>query len=235
LIQKKTIKKQVKKKKNFYNSVTTIVDLSPMEVDSIDMLKIVNVKIFKNGSFQITGCKNLVQFLNAIKIVCNELKKIKGIYNREKNEIICQTFASKPENLDINKIKNITVRMINSNAYVGFEVDRNKLYNQLSTQKFNCTYEPSVHACVNIKYDYNGTDIISVFVFESGSIIITGAKTKDHLVQAYRFIIKFLRDNFKQICKVNIDTILNNQEVKNIINNQNINELFDQLRNIKFH
>ena len=81
----------------------------------------------------------------------------------------------------VNRLKNI-----------GFLINRENLFDLLTKANIRCTYEPCIHACVNIKYNYKNKETISIFVFESGSIIITGAKTKNHIIEAYKFITKIL-------------------------------------------
>jgi TATA-box binding protein (TBP) (component of TFIID and TFIIIB) len=82
--------------------------------------------------------------------------------------------------------------------------------------------EPSVHACVNIKYNYKNIDTISIFVFEKGSIIITGAKNRDHLFQSYKFISKFLYENYGNIVKNDIGDIIDFPEIQELIKNRKI-------------
>ena len=61
-------------------------------------------------------------------------------------------------------------------------MNRNNLFNILIEKKIPRRYEPGIHECVNIKYNIkngkeNGDDhLVSIFVFQSGNIIITGAK-----------------------------------------------------------
>ena len=66
-------------------------------------------------------------------------------------------------------------------------------------QKYiDCTYDPIRHACVNIKLNHP-TKTITIFVFESGSIIILG-KTCRQVRDAYNFINVFLLSNYFNVC-----------------------------------
>ena len=66
-------------------------------------------------------------------------------------------------------------------------------------QKYmDCTYDPIRHACVNIKLSHP-TKTITIFVFESGSIIILG-KTCRQVRDAYNFINVFLLSNYFNVC-----------------------------------
>ena len=92
------------------------------------------------------------------------------------------------------------------------------------------TFEPCVHACVNIKYMYKNTDKISIFVFESGSIIITGAKTRNHILEAYKFITKVLYENYNRVLLGNVDNILERADIKQLLNitqKNNKNDIVD--------
>ena len=186
-------KKKKKPKKIFYNQ-TTVEILSKLFKNKI------NVKLFKNGSIQMTGCKGLENFLEVLMVLCRELKKNKAIINpNTMNDVILKPFLTTPENLGVEKIKSIKVRMINSGLKTGFEIDREKLYNILLRKGVHCTFEPCAHAGVNIKYNYKGQDTISIFIFESGAIIITGAKNIDHIMHSYNFVTKILYENYHDI------------------------------------
>lgn len=208
LIKKKKTKKSKKSKKMFYNQNTLLITSKSG--------KIINVKIFLNGSIQMTGCNDLNNCIDVLNTLCIECIKVKGILEDEKiNEI---HFATKPENLDISKVQNIQIRMINCNFKLGFKINRNKLYEILLSQNIECIFEPIVHACVNIKYNYKNTNKISIFVFESGSIIITGAKNKDHIIAAYQFITTKLFQTYNKIVISNLDEILKKPEIQYLIN-----------------
>jgi len=69
-----------------------------------------------------------------------------------------------------------------------------KLYNKLISQKYECKYDPNNHASVDIKYVINDEKSISIFVFESGAINITGANDCTQVVDAYNFIRRNMED-----------------------------------------
>ena len=64
----KNNKKKTKRKSgdNFYNCIIIVVNVSPT--------KIINIKLFRNGSIQMTGSKNLHQTEKALQIVTKYLK-----------------------------------------------------------------------------------------------------------------------------------------------------------------
>lgn len=221
---KKTRKtKKNKMRKNFFNQATLIVDVKNK--------RRINVKVFKNGAIQMTGCKSFSDFEQALLIVCNELKKKKAIYNKKTKTIEKRYFVTNYDSIDPKKISNFKIRMINSNFNVGFLIDREKLYELLLKSNTRCTYEPCIHACVNIKYLYKNKEVISIFVFESGSIIITGAKTKNHIIESYKFITKILFENYDKIIKKNIEELLEREDIKKIIEQSNNLEIEELLCN----
>lgn len=183
---KKRTKKTKKAKKMFFNQTT--VEVRPSKNSRISL------KLFKNGSVQMTGVKGMDTCVKALSILCREMKQKAYIVEVNNNErkIVEKPFATKLENLEVNKVRNVQIQMINSNTHVGFEIDRDQLYKLLTKKGINCRYEPCTHAAVNIKYNYKNSDTISVFVFKPGSVIITGAHCVDHIIKAYEFITKIL-------------------------------------------
>lgn len=214
-IKKKT-KRKGKQKRVFYNQATIIVKMKSGNR--------VNVKLFKNGSIQMTGCKSGYNCIEALTVLCREILKIKAVVDTKTlDNIIIKPFASNSENVNIKKVKNITIRMINSNFDVGFKINREKLYELLLSEKVECIYEPIVHACVNIKYIYNGKEKISIFVFESGSIIITGAKHYKQISEAYKFITKKIYENYNKIVINSLENLLQKYNIKTLMSKEDEN------------
>lgn len=201
-------KKNVKRK-NFNNQATLIIDVKNK--------RRVNVKIFKNGAIQMTGCKAIEDFHHALETVCRELKKKKAVYNKQTKTITPKYFITNFEAVNADKVKNFRVHLINCNFKVGFLIDREKLHGLLLKAGVRSILEPNIHACVNIKYNYKNKDTISIFVFESGSIIITGAKMENHIIEAYKFITKVLFENYDTIVKNNIESFLERDDIKQLI------------------
>jgi TATA-box binding protein (TBP) (component of TFIID and TFIIIB) len=216
--KKKKLKKKLKvgkqpKKDSFYNQVTIVVKISD--------IKNINIKLFKNGSIQMTGCDSLDNAKKSINIVFNLLNTTRHLLNFEKKEIKEITFIKtiNNEKLNINDICKGKVVLINSVFNIGFQINRDKLYEIISNKtnesvleikknsttdnidknnalKYidDCTFDPIRHACVNIKLKHP-SKIITIFVFESGSIIIL-AKTCRQIKYAYNYINVFLLTNY---------------------------------------
>lgn len=197
LVPKKKHKKKKKTKRVFYNQVS----LSIM-IDS-KREKPINIKLFTNGSIQMTGCKSIENVIDVLEKIFVELKIVKGIVNLKTMKIDDVPFVNDVDKLKLSDIHNITIGMINSNFDYPNQIDRLKLYNLLLSDTIECKFDPSNHACVNIKY-YSDSKKISILVFEEGAIVITGAQNYDHILEAYNFINRYLLQNHRAIVKSNI-------------------------------
>lgn len=203
LITKKRRKTKTKKsKKNaFYNQVSIGIK---KECD-INKKGIINIKLFINGSMQITGCKCIDDFLNTLSVLFTKLRVTKAIFDETKNIMVDKPFVGNIDELQINNIKNIKIAMINSNFNVGFSINREKLFCLLIDKNISCSYDPIIHACVNIKYNYDCKKKISIFVFEKGTVIITGVNNCDQILEAHKFINNYLHSNYSNIMKRSVD------------------------------
>lgn len=204
LIQTKTKNKRLKKKEkkdfHFFNQITVVVRVFQGPVTNWEEEPKINLKLFKNGSIQMSGCKSL-EYVN---IVLNKLLvKIKQIKAKiEENKIHEIKFVENHLDLAITSYK---IDMINSNYKVNMQIDRIKFYNLLLKKKIKCSFEPCIRACVIIKYtpteNNDEEKEISVFVFQKGNIIITGARTKNHIISACKYINNILLTHHDEISK----------------------------------
>lgn len=190
-------------KKNFYNQNTIIM--------RINNDKFINIKLFKNGSLQMSGCKSLYDVNIAIYKLINRLSEIIKI--DESDKII--TYVDKLEDFRLVKFK---IDFINSNFAVNYLINKANLYKILTEQNILCRLS-AIHACVNIKYKINNDIYISIFVFQTGNIIITGAKTAENIREAYIFIVRFLNKNKSKIIKKDISKILSAEELEEMLLN----------------
>lgn len=207
------VQKKKKKKKNCFQNQMT-VEIRP---DLVNMPNSkISLKIFKNGSIQMSGIKSVKACNTVLNKLINELSKEYGII--EDNVVKEIDFIEeKVDEITISKFK---IDMINSGFELKYQVNRENLYNKLLDNKIDCKFEPSIHAGVNIKFLPEGNEKnVSIFVFESGNIIITGAKNINNIVESYEYISKFMEDNKLVIEKSKICELLR----KNV--NSELNEL----------
>jgi len=168
-----------------------------------------------------------------------ELYKI--IYEKQGEDI--GIYAESIEDLSVIKIENIDIVLINSDFNINFKIKRNNLFSILSKEYNIVTrYEPGIYPGVNSKYywnkDYVGYEYegkcyctkkcigkgkgngngdckkITIAAFQSGSVIITGAREILHIEKAQTFINRVFRENYELIKKVDAPFIEKVKEQK---------------------
>jgi hypothetical protein len=259
-INKGNIKKKIKPRKNnrvqgdFYNQVT--IRISPYQDEHI-----VCVKICNNGTFHMTGVQD------------NEHGKLAAFYiikilkNLSKN--LDDNIESPLEYKYFDKIK-VTkpqIALINTNFYTHFPINRQELDKILQELGYYSNYENSTYPGVNIKYVSNiecnhtehkknkkgkflncDCETITILTFQSGNVIITGAKTMNQINDAYKFINNVFKENFNKIVEkswrvtcVSLGCLYNTIP-KNIIYTTDGDDLiildnddFDNLKNVKIN
>lgn len=191
--EKSLIKKRKKKKKKiFYNQATIHV---------IQDGKIMNVKLFNNGRIQITGLKNENQGDKLVKKLLVYFKDF---------EVVC----------DYTELIDSEIVMINSDFDIGYSIDRQRLHDEIIDNDIYSSFEPCIYPGVNIKYFINTNNTysgicnceklcngkgkgcgdgdckkVTVAVFMSGKVIITGGSNKSQINESYRFITNFIESN----------------------------------------
>jgi TATA-box binding protein (TBP) (component of TFIID and TFIIIB) len=197
--KKKTAKKSGKK---FQNQITIRICIYP------ERNKMVSVKLFRNGSIQAAGCNSIETISIMLEKLCKaiNMKKAVIVYKGEK-KITKKPFATKLANVVPKKAQDLKIVMINSGFAVNFKIDRENLYNILLLKNVDCTYDPIIHAGVNIRYFHKGLKKVTIFVFESGNIIITGGINCGQIRGAFEFICDILERNYDDVIKVDISEI----------------------------
>lgn len=197
LITKRKVKTATKR---FDNQVTIVYRF--MEEAGENLL---NMKVFKNGNVQLTGVKYIEQ---GDKMVSRIVERLRGVAV-ERPEVV-----KSMETLGNSAYK---VRLINSDFRIGWAVKREWLHRVFTSSYENdCSFEPCIYPGVKIQYFYNtcspcpgdglchcadqcfvgkgsGTGEgqckkITIAVFQSGCVIITGAQNHVQIQEAYGFI-----------------------------------------------
>ncbi len=216
-------KKKRIEKKNFYNQVSlifrsaTLMGLDPETLSLKERFKTVNVKLFINGSIQMTGCKHLDNIKKSLEILFEKLKICKAVLNKSK-QFVLKPFVEDTTNLNIKNVTNFKIVMINTNFNILFQINRERLHQLLREAGYDVTFDPIIHACVNIKYQIPNTNnkTISIFVFESGSITIAGSNSCQQVLDTYNFINKFILSNYAKLLTKNITPQLIVQLIQNM-------------------
>ena len=228
ILENNSLKKhgrQKKKKDNeyFYNSCSIIVKAS-------NEAKCVNIKLFNNGKITLTGAKNESDGYFASCVLLEELKKEKTIFPdlTTDNEI---------SNLNI---VNYNITMINSDYNTNFKIDLIKLLNILNINEKNLftKFNPEKYRGLIIGYYWNtekesqdgiclckskcnGKGIgtgdgkckkITISIFKSGSVIITGGRLIKQIEDAYKLINNIFKKYYHDIIKLSILDFINNVE-----------------------
>jgi TATA-box binding protein (TBP) (component of TFIID and TFIIIB) len=198
--------------KTFFNQ-STIVVRKAMNPEKTHF-KEVNVKLFGNGGIQMTGIP-AEDFANeTLTWLLEELSNIKA-----------DIFTTKPV------LQKFRVQLINSDYQVAYPINRSALHSILSrTYGLFSTFESTIYQGVNTKYYFNdkhpdpdrpgiclctkrckgqgsGSGIgeckrITMSVFQTGKIIITGGRYLYQLEEAYNFLNRVLRDHAEDILRI---------------------------------
>lgn len=195
-------KKKTKKKKkgtNRFLHQATIRMYSQIEGNNL-----LNIKVFQNGTLQVTGCKDIDDLVN----VANNLIEILKNGVSPDNE----PYVLEPDKLALSDIK---IRMINSDFNVGFEIDKDNFVKILiKNHGYDSINEigwvlfinnPEKHSGIQIKYDYSLSEkeskIATIIVFKSGSVIITGACNLQQIISSYEYITNLI-DIYKPVIRL---------------------------------
>lgn len=223
-------KKRKVAKKDFYNQLSLVMRVYNVghEKDIIEnrgkkKINKVNFKLFNNGSIQISGIKNIIELNLALNKLFNELKRYRVI---ERKRVY---FAKNFKNLDTSNFK---INMINSNYSLNTYINRDNLYQLLLKKKIKCTYEKAIRACVIVKYKPDNINKdVSIFIFRKGNILITGAKSQKHIVDAFNYINNIILEHINLLFVPKEEVVRKNiiKYYKEIIeeNKHKLDEIFE--------
>ena len=198
--------------KTFFNQSTLVIRKlrGGGGTDATDF-KEVKMKLFANGGFQMTG------------VTSEEFSQIVL-------EFILQKFAALPEPISTEPltVKKFAIQLLNSDYKMSALLKRAELHRILCHQyRLSSTLETTIYQGVNTKYYYNeaapatrgicmcprfcngqgdGTKVgeckkITIAAFQTGSIIITGARNRRQLDEAYGFMNEVLQSHRDSIAK----------------------------------
>ena len=209
---KKNDKKKRKitnKRKLFFNQGTLILNLDN---------KLINLKIFSNNKakIQITGLLSKEQGLRLMDRVIDYIIDMDSNFTEEQ-----KIFNTTNINLT-----NFRIVMMNSDYDFKFQLDRELLFYDLLDEGYYTTYSPDGYPGVNSKYFWNKnndtgvcncTEIcngkgcgegngqcrrVTMAIFQSGKMIITGAQKMEQVKDSFHFINDFvLRNKNKYILR----------------------------------
>ena len=212
--------KKSKKKKVFYNQATII-----FKIFSDNLRKEVNMKVFTNGNIQMTGLKSIEDGKKVVNMFYNETKNLKGIINnKETGGLSTVSGVENPSEFKITDFQIVLINSDYSTHFkIKRDVLHSLLTKKY---KIFSSYEPCIYPGVNSKYywnnDYKNKEglkegichctkncngkgkgkgngnckKITISIFQSGNIIITGARSLEQINDAYIFINKVLKKDY---------------------------------------
>lgn len=190
--KKKRSTKKRTKTNSMYNAITIVMRIHEGEYEDLTKVKKINMKLFNNGSIQLSGVKNYKYTNRALNKLVFKLKEIKEEVH----------FIDDYENINVT---NFNIYMINSEYKLATQINRNNLFNILYSQKVKCSYEKCIRACVTVKYvpENNNEDNkeVTICIFEKGSIKITGARNIEQVHDSYKYMNKLILQNIDKIKK----------------------------------
>lgn len=164
------ITKRGKIKKSFFNQVT---------INYKDITK-KSIKIFLNGKIQVTGIVAEYEFELITQNICKWLKITTG----EEMELISKKIG-----------------MINSNFNIRWCIDLFKMHEMLDNEEHIFSrYEPDTYPAINMKYTPDENIKVSMFIFNSGNVVITGAKSIKQVEISYEYITSLLTRHKDALC-----------------------------------
>lgn len=208
--RKKRVNATTKKRHRFDNQATFLVKPKGY---------IINTKVFKNGNIQMTGVKAHEDGVACVEAIVDSLKSL------------CASGISVAETPAQMECVNYRICMINSDFRVPFKIHNNALQTYLNEESdIISIYEPCIYPGVKILFYWNPTKPcadgvcrcvphctrksgtckkITIAVFQSGSVIITGATTIPMLNDAYAYISTSLLKNCKSFMSREFGHLIN--------------------------
>lgn len=208
---------------NFYNQITLIMKIFLNNNNNTS--KYVNIKLFNNGSIQISG----LQSIEHCNITLNKLLTLlKGDFGIFEDDVFKEFRFLESDDI---KIIDTKINMINTMFEYKSKINRSQLYNHFLSLNLGIVikFQPEIHAPVHLKLDVGNKKPVTIFIFESGKILIMGCCNKENIITSYNFIFNLLTNNHNYIIKKNLYLIISNDnDLKNLIDLKALQEVINQ-------
>ena len=213
-ILQKTEDAEKKEKKTFFFNQATIVirrEIAPLN------WKEINIKLFRNGGVQMTGVRSDEMSWDAIRWLVGHIQA---------------NYTDKPVFEETVGIHKMQTQLVNTDFSIGAKIRRDALHKVLREKYFlSVSYDPAIYQGVKTKYFYNaerptgcppglcpceklckgtgdGSALgackkITISPFQTGQIIITGARTIDQINEAYEFMKRLFIEHVDEIIRKN--------------------------------
>jgi TATA-box binding protein (TBP) (component of TFIID and TFIIIB) len=195
-------------KNSFFNQSTLVIRKKREDNSGF---KEVNIKLFANGGFQMTGITSEEYSKNVLHWIIEKF----------------HSFDKQLSTIPLT-IKKFTVQLLNSDYKMNALVRRDELHKILANQyKLFSTLETTIYQGINTKYYYNEKSLrkngicwcerpcngqgdgkelgeckrITIAIFQTGSVIITGARNQEQLDESYKFMNEILQKHSSECLK----------------------------------
>lgn len=173
---------------------------------------LLNVKVFRNGNVQITGLQRIEHGLDALAYLCD---RIRAIPSEFLSEVVDDASKLRPSDLKvclINSDFKVDFEIRRDKLFRLLTTSEGG-----EPCRLGCTYEPCIYPGVKIQYFWNerqpttgccacpvkcqgagdglaGAECrkITIAVFQSGCVIVTGGHSYQQIEQAYEYILGLL-------------------------------------------
>jgi TATA-box binding protein (TBP) (component of TFIID and TFIIIB) len=210
---KRILQKENKEKKTFFFNQATLVirrEVAPLN------WKEINIKLFRNGGVQMTGVRSEEMSWDALRWIAGHI----------------QTHCREPVFEGEVNLHKMQTQLVNTDFSIGAKIRRDVLYKILS-ERYHLTvsYEPSIYQGVKTKYFFNserpagcppglcpceklckgtgdGSKLgqckkITISPFQTGQVIITGARTMEQIMEAYDFMTALFQTHADDVLRKN--------------------------------
>lgn len=166
----------------FYNQATLVYS---------DHISKKSVKLFHNGSVQVTGCSSIHE--------CHSVRgQILAILNTSHHGTPFEIAPMK-------------IVMINTNFGFNFMLNLRRV--QDAFQMYSVTFDPDRYSAVKVKMKpMEDMKEVTCSIFGTGKVIITGATNLREVVEAYRVIISVVRRHLSDIRVKDVEKIQMNEK-----------------------
>lgn len=202
-------KSRVRKKKGtdtFYNSFEIKLNVCDYST-SPNIFSNVSIFLFPNGKAKVAGVKTINTINITIAILIDliteaiDLEK-ELVANNIKIQMICSDFKIKPIRDSVD----------------GWCVRQEDIKNSIVEKGYSATFSPlNRYPGINAKLPslVNTSKQVTILLFRSGSVIITGAKNAQDIANCYRFVIDLFQESKKNFFYYDINEEIKKKKKKN--------------------
>ena len=163
--------------------------------------KCVNVKLFRNGKLQMTGCRNVQDGADIAMAVTQLLADTPHVRDPSATAVV-ETAVATPVT-----VVNVYVGMINALFSINFMLNRDKLVSlvrELYAQDIErCIFEVNNYQGVLIKKRSRAGNLVTLLIFRSGKILITGGKSIADITEMHEFMARLCDQHRGDIATTN--------------------------------